>query len=43
MVFNCAVRLCGRSSDELTEHLMNDIGPALVNMVASIKRAQGGF
>lgn len=43
MVFNCAVRLCGRSPDELTEHLINDIGPALVNMVASIKRAQGGF
>lgn len=40
MVFNCAIRSSGRSHTEMTEHLIQDIGPCLVNMAASIKRVQ---
>ncbi len=42
MVFNSAVRSNGRTPEALTRHLIEDVGPALLAMVASIKRALGG-
>ncbi|AOB28949.1 MULTISPECIES: IclR family transcriptional regulator [Bordetella] len=39
LVFNCAVRVRNRQADELSPHLIDVVGPRLLDMVDAIRRA----